>query len=479
MPTAVVSELARFLVRSDEQEDICFVLWRPSHGRRRATAIVVDALLPKEGERHVHGDVSFEGSYFLRCVLEAREQRCGLGIIHTHPGGVGWQGLSLNDTIAESGHAGQAEVVTGLPLLGLTLGTGSMKCSARFWRRLGDRKFEPVWCESVRVVGEQMTMNFNPALRPPPSVNRRQTRTRSAWGSQMQTDLVRMRIGVIGVGSVGALVAESLVRMGVIDVTLIDYDSVEEKNLDRLLHATQDDAIKSTLKVESLQRGLLQSGTADALNINALDGSLVEAPTLEEALDLDILFCCVDRHWARSVCNYLAYVHLIPVIDGGVAVTPGPNRMVGAEWRAHVAAPGRKCLECIRQYDPAHVSLERTGQLEDHGYIEEMLLCDELLPAGENVFAFAAAAAAAEVLQFLAMVVAPAGVRRSPAQLFHFASGTVDLDKDPCQSNCLYSGMWLAQGDSLDVTVTGLDYAAAAARSRRPSTVRTPEPGKS
>ena len=81
MPTAVVSELARFLVRSDEQEDICFVLWRPSHGRRRATAIVVDALLPKEGERHVHGDVSFEGSYFLRCVLEAREQRPGVLLV--------------------------------------------------------------------------------------------------------------------------------------------------------------------------------------------------------------------------------------------------------------------------------------------------------------------------------------------------------------------------------------------------------------
>jgi molybdopterin/thiamine biosynthesis adenylyltransferase len=467
MTSAVARGLEHHLVRDDGQEDLCFVLWRPSLGHRRVTAIVGEALLPEDGERHVHGDVSFEGSYFLRCARKARDDGCGMGLIHTHPGGAGWQGLSPNDTAAESGHAGQAGVLTGLPLLGLTLGSGSMRSSARFWRRAGVGEFTPMWCESVRVAGDQFQVNFNPSMRPSPRANPRQVRTVSAWGPAIQNDLVRLRVGVVGAGSVGALVAESLARMGVIDITLIDYDAVEEKNLDRLLHATEDDARLGTLKVKSLRRGLLISSTASSPNIHALDASVVEPSAFAEALDLDVVFCCVDRPWARSVCNFLAYIHLIPVIDGGVSIVPGVNRMVGAEWRAHVVTAGRKCLECIGQYDPAGVQLERTGQLEETHYIEALADDDNPLPTGENVFAFAAAAAGAEVLQFVAMVVAPAGVRQVPPQLFHFTTGSVDLDRTPCRPNCLYSGPWLARGDSVDVVVTGMDHAAIAARARR------------
>lgn len=475
MSSAVARGLEHHLVRDDGQEDLCFVLWRPSLGHRRATAIVIETLLPEDGERHVHGDVSFEGSYFLRCARKARDEGCGLGLIHTHPGGTGWPGLSPNDTAAESGHAGQAEVLTGLPLLGLTLGSGSMRSSARLWRRTGVGEFTPMWCESVRVAGDQFQVNFNPSMRPPPPANPRQVRTVSAWGQELQDDLVRLRVGVIGAGSVGALVAESLARMGVIDITLIDYDAVEEKNLDRLLHATEDDARLGTLKVESLKRGLVISSTASSPSIHALDASVVEPPAFAEALDLDVVFCCVDRPWARAVCNFLAYVHLIPVIDGGVTIVPGVNRMVGAEWRSHVVTAGRKCLECIGQYDPAGVQLERTGQLEDTHYIEGLAADDNPLPTGENAFAFAAAAAAAEVLQFVAMVVAPAGARQVPPQLFHFARGSVDLDRTSCRPNCLYSGPWLARGDSLDVVVTGTDHAAEIARGRRKAGV-SPSP---
>jgi molybdopterin-synthase adenylyltransferase len=293
---------------------------------------------------------------------------------------------------------------------------------------------------------------------------------------ELQNDLVRLRVGVVGAGSVGALVAESLARMGVIDITLIDYDSVEEKNLDRLLHATEDDARLGTLKVESLKRGLLISSTASDPRIHALDASIVEPSAFAEALDMDVVFCCVDRPWARAVCNFLAYVHLIPVIDGGVTIVPGVNRMIGAEWRAHVVTAGHKCLECIGQYDPAGVSLERTGLLEDTHYIEGMTDDANPLPTGENVFAFAGAAAAAEVLPFVAMVVAPAGVRQVPPQLFHFARGSVDLDRTPCRPNCLYSGPWLGRGDSLVVVVTGTDHDTVAARTRRPAGTYTPAP---
>lgn len=473
MPTEVARRLQDHLKRPDGQEDLSFVLWRPSLGRARASALVVDLVLPDEGERHVHGDVSFEGEYFLRSARAAALRGCGVGLIHSHPGGTGWQGLSPNDFRAEAGHAAQAEAITQLPFLGMTLGTRSGLCSARLWKRVGPRHFEPAWCESVRVVGDEYRVNYDPAQRPPPPMRPSQVRTVSAWGRTAQDDLARIRVGIIGAGSVGALVGEALARMGVTDVTLLDFDLVEEKNLDRLLHATQEDARAGRAKVDVLRRGLMRSSTAAAPRIRGLQVSVSEPDGLAEALDQDVLFCCVDRPWGRQIANYLAYVHLIPVVDGGVQVDAGKGRMRGATWRAHVAAPGRRCLECLGQYDPADVALERSGHLDDPTYIQG--LTKSSLPTGENVFAFAAAAASAEVLQFLSMVVIPAGTGRIGAQTFHFSTGTSDLDKGPCQGACLYSGRWFARGDALDVTVTGIHEAAVQARRAMPAPEACPQ----
>jgi hypothetical protein len=142
--------------------------------------------------------------------------------------------------------------------------------------------------------------------------------------------------------------------------------------------------------------------------IRALQISVVEPEGFEDALDMDVLFCCVDRPWGRQVANYLAYVHLIPVVDGGVSVDLTSTRIRGAEWRAHLVTADRCCLECLGQFDPADVWLERSGLLDDPHYIQSLATLGNALPSGENVFAFAAAAA--EVLQFLASFVQPTGV---------------------------------------------------------------------
>ena len=74
-------------------------------------------------------------------------------------------------------------------------------------------------------------------------------RTFDTWGSEAQGRIARMSIGIVGLGSVGCVVAEALARVGVGDLTLVDHDAVEEHNLDRLLFATAGDIGRSKVEL--------------------------------------------------------------------------------------------------------------------------------------------------------------------------------------------------------------------------------------
>lgn len=361
VPSPLARRLGKHLLRTDGQEDCCFVLWRPATGARRTTAVLVDVVLPLEGERIVHGTVDLTSAYFLRSAILAAERGCGVGLIHSHPQGHGWQRLNQVDHDAETSFAAQAFAITDRPLLGMTFAEGDGGHSARSYR--------PLHAESVRVVGEEFTVTFNSLLLPTPTVTSAQQRSLSAWGQQTQDTLARLHVGVVGTGSVGMLVVEALARTGIGRLTLFDFDTVETVNLDRLLHATSRDARAKRPKVHLAAREARRAATAPAFQVTALEASITEPDGFAVAADCDVLFSCVDRPWPRHVLNQLAYAHLIPVVDGGVSVNARSGSLQGAEWRAHIAAPGRACLECLGQYDSAYVPMERDGLLEDPSYI--------------------------------------------------------------------------------------------------------------
>lgn len=461
---AAFAELRRHLIREDGQEDVAFVLWHPSTGRDRTTAVVSGLVLPGPGDRLAHGNASFTAAYFERALGEAVRAGAGLGLVHSHPGGRGWQGLSEDDAAAELGHAPAAFGATGRPLLGVTM-AGDTTLAARVWVRVAARHHEAVDCSTVRVVGERIVVS-SPArtTRTAPATL---ARTVSAWGPESQRRLASLRVGVVGLGSVGSVVAEALARTGVEHIRLIDFDSARAVNHDRTLGATRADVALGRSKVEAARRRAQRARHTDALEVEALEASVVEEEGFRAALDCDVLFSCVDRPWPRAALNLIAYAHLVPVIDGGILVrTAGGSRMLGAEWRAHTAAPGRRCLECLGQYDPGLVSAEREGYLDDAVYIQG-LPEDHPARRHENVFAFGLADGSLEMLQFLSLVVAPGGVGDVGAQRYVAALGMVELDSRPCAEGCLYSGRLAALGDDAGITVTGRHAAAEAERAAR------------
>jgi hypothetical protein len=255
--------------------------------------------------------------------------------------------------------------------------------------------------------------------------------------------------------------------MGVARVRLLDFDAVKPHNLDRLLYATHEDAARRRPKVDMLAAALRESATADGFTVEPLERSVVEEDGFRAALDCDVLFSCVDRPWPRSALNFVAYAHLIPVVDGGILLEtrPGNRGLRGADWRAHVAAPTRRCLECLGQYDAGLVQAEREEYFDDPAYIAG-LPADHPMRRNENVFAFSLAAASLEVLQLLSMVVAPGGVANLGAQMHHFVTGVIDCDERSCNDNCFFKGL-VAKGDRAGLSVTGRHRVAEEARRER------------
>ena len=142
--------------------------------------------------------------------------------------------MSDTDVLAERDVLAYPAGATGLPLVGLTIGTDGY-WSARVWERQ-DTQMQRRWCAKVRVVGPQIyKIYFNDSIASPPPRREILKRTFDTWGKEPQDSIARLRVGIVGLGSVGCIVAEAIARIGVAQVTLIDPDKVEEHNLDRLL----------------------------------------------------------------------------------------------------------------------------------------------------------------------------------------------------------------------------------------------------
>jgi len=417
-------DLRRHLLRADRQEDVVIATWAPSTGASRTTAVVRRVLLPQEGERLVHGNASFTSGYVIRAAREAHQQGEGIVLLHSHPRGVDWQGLSRPDQDTEADYRRAATAITSMPLVGMTL-AGDGAWSARFWHNN-----EPQWAESVRVVAPALEMTFNPDLRPVPVTTAAQVRTVSAWGDQTQATMARLRVLVVGTGSVGLDVAQRLAATGLTDVGVMDYDAVEELNLDRMVGATRLDAALGRAKVDVAARLATTAATAQRFTVHRHELSVTDPEGFAAALDYDVIVSCVDRPWPRAVLNTLAYADLIPVIDGGIGLDSFQDgRLRSGIWRSHTLVPGRPCLICMGQVQMKELSLDRRGLLDDPKYIAAAGLA---APAKQNVAALSASVSAAVLAQLVSLIAHPGG-RGVPGPL-RYMLATHNLEHVPAET---------------------------------------------
>jgi len=428
--------LARHLNKGRHQEDLTFAYWKPSRGATRYTGILQRLNFPRNGERILQGNVAFTSEYLTR-VLAERPADCGIALLHSHLG-PGWQGMSEDDVVAERDRLGGLVASTsGLPVLGLTWGTDGA-WSARFWFRSGRHRYERRWANTVRSVGRRLRITYHPDLRRSPATPESQAATISVWGMSAQEDLARVRVGIVGLGSVGSIIAEGLSRTGLEHLTLIDPDRIEERNLDRTLGAYSQDVTKKLTKVEISKRSVDASHTSRRFSVTAIPEGVQATTGLANALDCDAIMSCVDRPWPRHILNVLAYAHLIPVVDGGIlARVREDGRLLHVDWRIHTVGPEHACLYCLDAVRRSDVALDRDGLLDDPDYLKGLSQAERERYGRRNVFAFSLSVASHQILQLVGLLTGNERVGGRGPQIYHAYPGAMEArDTSTCLPDC-------------------------------------------
>ena len=379
------------LQRGGTQEEACLALWRRGDGFNRYTGILGEVILPEDGDRDLHGNVTVHGGYLNRVLDRALKAQAGVAVLHSHPI-PGWQDLSSTDDDTERNIIAPFIRETGLPLLGLTMGSDSV-WSARFWQESGRGRITLVQCTDVRRVGPHHTgADWPPGAYPLYARRPSLVRTVDSWGIEAQTRLARTHVCVVGAGSVGSIVLESLVRMGFEEITIIDPDLIEDKNLDRLIYA--DRHCLGLHKVEVATAHLRRAATARRPVIRPVPLSIRTERAYRLAADADIIVCCVDNAEAREVLNHVAYANCLPLIDGGVLVE-SRERLLSAKWCVHLAGPDMQCLRCHSQYTSSDARDERLGIRRRGRYINDEV--PDGPEPGQNTIAFCSVVAAEQI----------------------------------------------------------------------------------
>lgn len=141
--------------------------------------------------------------------------------------------------------------------------------------------------------------------------------------NQVQEDLFRLHVAIVGVGGIGSIVLQHLAALGVGEFTIIDHDNVEVSNLNRQFLFSHNDVGKNKLKVaEDKIRDLLPDATVNRILARVASPGYVRTHVSAET---DMLVCAADSPPVAIRASLLEVCaeRNIPIIFGTVGSNEG------------------------------------------------------------------------------------------------------------------------------------------------------------
>lgn len=293
----------------------------------------------------------------------------GLAVLklHSHPGGY--------DRFSAYDDAADAELfpsVFGWVDSDLSHGSAVMLPEGRIFGRaaLANGTFQPF--ARVAVAGDDLHF-WDAGRQVEPGGGEAFLRNRQLFGDGTLSRLRSLSVAVVGCSGTGSFVVEALARLGVGRLLIVEYDTVEAKNLNRILNTTRDDALHNRPKVDVALRAIRAMGLGTEVEV--VRGSLIHPDAVQRVAGCDVVFGCVDSVEARHLMNKIAAFYVLPYFDLGVRLDAdgrgGIDQVCGS---AHYLQPGGASLHSRGVYTMEEVraeGLRRTDPAAYEGLVKE------------------------------------------------------------------------------------------------------------
>ncbi|MEV5030098.1 ThiF family adenylyltransferase [Paenibacillus sp. LPE1-1-1.1] len=161
-------------------------------------------------------------------------------------------------------------------------------------------------------------------------------------GESGQQRLASSRAAVVGMGALGSVIAQHLVRSGVGYVRIIDRDIIEWSNLQRQMLYTEQDVLSLLPKAQAAAVHLREMNSTVTIDPIIADLSASNAEDL--LAGVDVIIDGSDNFSVRYLINDYSVMHNIPWIYGGA---------VGASGMTLTIIPDQTpCYRCLFNEPP-------------------------------------------------------------------------------------------------------------------------------
>ncbi len=348
-------KIMNHLFPGDKDEHGAVLLAGLSETNDLTTLLVREVHLAQEGTDYAKGKVGYRAltpKFIHQLITRARDERLVYLAVHNHGSDLEVEFSKVDFESHQRGYPALLQIARGMPVGALVFGRRSIQ--ADIWFPNGTR----LDLDSAVIVG-------NTIQRLTPSPKKKHLGTPETYDRQIkmfgkigQADIAGCRVGIIGLGGIGSLVAEYLARLGVGKFCLVDDDCVEISNLSRIVGATMTDAIGEITKVEVARRTILQANNNAEIEIVVDD--FAKESVAKRIIDCDYLFLAADSMRARLVFNAVVHQYLIPGVQLGSKIRSDTASGVILDVMSanRPVRPGKGCLWCNQLIDPTLLAKE-------------------------------------------------------------------------------------------------------------------------
>ncbi len=347
--------------RYPDKEWACFFLFgfrkaKKSSGEDLLVIIITELIEPEAGDLNPKVDhVEIQSQYSLRTALTVEQTPLSVGIVHSHPKDYKIRPSKIDDEMDDyypDFFEGFSKNAAYCSLIFAVDKKGKFSFSGR-----GSIDGEAFEVFQIFTIGNN-SIDLYGVWEPLP-LKHFTKRIEDVYGSEAQNRLHNSCVTIIGCGGTGSAVAHILARAGVRKFILIDFDRLEDSNLEKLHGSMVKHLAEKPIPFKvSIIKDLILSINPCA-EVMAIVGNILQDLPKNYAVGSDLICCCTDSTHSRVAAGEIAYRYLVPVIDIGVQLEGNDvGKLIAEIVQFTMYGPSLPCPYCRGLVDSWRLTVE-------------------------------------------------------------------------------------------------------------------------